>query len=206
MAKLKVISGFSKLRDDDLDTKAQFIIDKMTNNPNYPAPIPDIAALTNAKNEYVVALTDKETGGKEKTAIKNQKRTNLETILGQLALYVQQNCQNDLAILLSSGFDAAKPKEKIGLLEKPQNLKAEDGPNAGTIKLSVKSVKGADSYLFECTEAPVSNDSVWTAKPSSKANYIFEGLTSGKQYAFRVAGVGSDPTLVYSDVVLRYAQ
>jgi hypothetical protein len=206
MATVKVISGFSKFRDDDLETKAQFIIDKMTNNAHYPNPVPNLSDVIHAKNEFTTALAEKETGGKEKTALKNQKRKALEVILGQLALYVQLNCQNDLAILLSSGFDARKPNEKVGILGKPENFKAEDGPNAGTVKLTIKSIENADSYLFECTETPITAESVWIGKASSKANYIFEDLTSGKQYAFRVSGIGSDPTPVYSEVVLRYVQ
>ena len=124
----------------------------------------------------------------------------------QLGTYVQLNCKNDLAILLSSGFEAAKPKAPVGMLLKPENFKVENGPNSGSIKLSVDKIKGASSYRFESTVAPVTATTNWTVNVGTASKFVVDDLTSGQQYAFRVAGVGADPTIVYSDVVTRFVQ
>lgn len=44
----------------------------------------------------------------------------------------------------------------------------------------------------------------WKVRPSTARTCLIEGLASGQQYAFRVAGIGAGSTLVYSDVITRY--
>ena len=202
----KVLIGFSDFRDDDLDTKAAAIINGMTGNVNYPAPVPDLPTVQVALDEYEAALAAAKNGSVEATALKDQKRQKLELLLKQLGAYVQANCKNDLAILLGSGFSANKPNAPIGMLPKPINFKVENGPNSGTLKLSLDKITGANSYLFEFTPAPITATSSWAVKVGTARTYIIESLTSGQQYAFRVAGVGADPTIVYSDVITRFVQ
>jgi hypothetical protein len=206
MATLKVIVGFSGLRDDDLDTKASSVIKAMTGNINYTTPVPTLAIMQTTLTAYEVALTASANGNPEKTAVKDQKRRDLEAVLKQLGTYVQLNCKNDLGILLSSGFDAGKNATPVGILPKPENFKVENGPNAGTAKLSLDKIRGASSYRFEFVSSPVTGASVWAVNVGTARTNIVDGLISGQQYAFRVAGIGADPTVVYSDVLTRFAQ
>lgn len=206
MPTIKVVTGFSKLRDAELATRAQTIIDNMTGNENYPTPTPALADVSTALTAYRDALSQAESRTAEKIVIKNEKRNEMEMLLNALALYVQANCQNDLAILLSSGFRSRKPNSPIGTLVKPENLKVMNGPNPGSIKLSIDKVTGAGSYMFEYTTAPAGDEAQWISRGSTARTYIVHGLTSGKEYVFRVAGVGADPTLVYSDAVSRFVQ
>jgi len=62
----------------------------------------------------------------------------------------------------------------------------------------------ADFYEFEHTELPITPTSYWTKDTTKKRKYEKTGLDSGKQYAFRVAGAGSDPSRVYSDIITSY--
>ena len=206
MATLKVIVGFKSLRDDDVDTKASSIIKSMTGNVNYTTPAPTLAVVQTALTAYETALTAAANGNPEKTAIKDQKRKDLELLLKQLGTYVQLNCKNDLGILLSSGFDAAKTNAPVGILPKPENFKVENGPNSGTARLSMDKINGARSYCFEYATAPVSDGSAWVVKVGTSRSHTIDGLTSGLRYAFRVAGVGADPTVVYSDVLTKFVQ
>jgi len=45
---------------------------------------------------------------------------------------------------------------------------------------------------------PVTEASTWTSNNSNKAKPVISNLTGGMQYAFRVAGIGTNPTVVYS--------
>ena len=206
MASLKVKVGFSKLRDDDLDTVSAAIIKNMTGNTNYPTPVPTLAVVQTALTGYDLALTAAANGGLDKTAIKDQKRSDLEALLKQLGTYVQLNCKNDLVILLSSGFEAGKAATPVGMLTKPENFKVENGPNSGTVKLSLDKIKGANSYVYEYAAVPITATSNWTVGVGTSTKFSIVGLTSGQQYAFRVAGIGADLTIVYSDVLSRFAQ
>jgi hypothetical protein len=204
MKKLKINTGFSKFTDAELDVKADEIITKMTGNVNFTNPIPALADVNLAKTAYSSSLVKAANGNTNDTATKNQKRSLLEGVLGRLGLYVQLTANENEDALFSSGFDLQKAKEFVGVLAKPENLRATPGKNIGGIKLVVNSIPGADSYLFEYTETPVTEKSVWQIIPSSKASLNIDGLISGKQYAFRVTGVGANPITVFSDVVTSF--
>jgi hypothetical protein len=206
MATVKIIISYARLKDDELDTKSQVIINGMTGNPNFATPVPTLADVTTARTNYVAALTAAQQGGKQETATKNQTRKALEDILRLLGLYVQANCQNSETIALSSGFDIQRAPGPIGVLAKPESFVAESGPTTGTMEVSCDRITGARSYVFETTAAPVTDASVWTSRFATSKAYVFDSLTPGKQYAFRMAGIGADPMLVYSDVLLRYVQ
>jgi len=204
MAKIKIITSYSKLRDDDLDTKSQVIINSMKDNANYLSPVPDLQELSKIRDAYVSALTAKQSGNKQATALKNETREALEAQLMALAMYVQLNCKNNEVIALSSGFDLAKARSPIGALPAPTDFKVVNSAGSGNFTLSCKKVVGAKSYIFEYTLAPVTGDSVWTAQSGSAKTFTLEGLTPGQQYAFRMAGVGADPKMLYSDILLRF--
>jgi hypothetical protein len=204
MKKSKIITGFTKLSDSELDVKSQQIVSKMNKNPNFSAPIPDIDEVIEAKNAFENALTAAAHGNTNDTAFKNQTRTILEELLHRLGLFVELTANGNEAILFSSGYDLQKERETVGVLPKPENLKISMGANPGSVKVTVNSLTNADSYLFEYIEFPVTNAATWVIMPSSKANIEVTGLESGKQYAFKVAGVGANPTRVFFDVVTSF--
>ena len=116
MNKPLVSLGFSRLADANLVTKTNQIIAGLTGNTSYPKPTPTLAAVQTATTAFSDALTAAADGGKTKTALKNAAREELLALLRNLALFVQQNCTDDLAVLLSSGFDARKEPQPAGTL------------------------------------------------------------------------------------------
>jgi len=56
-------------------------------------------------------------------------------------------------------------------------------------------------YVIEYTEGPITTDSVWIQTTTTKHKLLIEDLNSGKQYFFRVAGGGSDPSRAWCDIV-----
>jgi hypothetical protein len=122
MNKPKIIKGFDRYRDTELDVKAKFIVDSMTDNPNFTTPVPALADVTAATTAYIAALSNAESGGKSQLAIKNQARLQLEELLNKLALYVEAYGKSDEVILLSSGFNLAKTVTPVGILPKPNGF------------------------------------------------------------------------------------
>lgn len=200
MAKSKIITSFSRYSDSELSSKAAFIISSLTGNTSFPSPTPPLAELQTALQAFNAADEAALDGEKLNTAIKNQKRSELVALLVSLALYVQLTSNNDEVLLLSSGFDLKKSPAPIGVLPKPDGFKVQPG-DSGTIKLSVKKINGAKMYLFQYTTAPAGAASAWGDVISSRTNTVITGLRSGTEYAFRAAGMGSDPSLTYSDVI-----
>jgi len=206
MGNAKISKDFStgKYADSDFTIKAGHIVEKMTDNTNFATPEPALANLTAANNALLAAMAKVQSGNREDTVIKNNCRTALETLLKSEADYVQRISNGDEAIILSSGFDVNKKPGTVGQLAKPTNLAVKPGDNRGTLLVSCDVVENASFYEFDYTEAPVTADSVWTQKTTTKHKLLIEGLASGKQYTFRVAGAGSDPSRVWSDDVSSY--
>lgn len=197
----KVATGFTAYAQTKLLQKAQQIVQCLTNNVNFPNPVPALTAVSDAITAYETTLTN--VPGPINTKAKLVARNALTTLLNQLAMYVQMHSNNDTAIMLTSGFSLTKMPQPIGVLPKPENFKVLPLHNS-RVKLSLKKIFGADSYCFEYASAPVSQDSNWASILSTKANTIVSDLNSGSQYVFRVSGVGSNPVTVYSDEVTSY--
>ena len=200
MSRTKIVTGFSRYRDPELDQKAKFIIDSMTGNPHFTSPVPTIEEITTANDEYITARSNAETGDRESVAIKNQKREALENLLNKLALYVEASSNDDEAIMLSSGFSISKHHEPVGILPKPQNFSARPTQKS-MISLKLQHIPGAGSYQFEYRQTGVTE---WTIEVHTKSNMLLTGLESGKEYEFRVTGIGAAPERVYSDVLRSY--
>ncbi len=201
----KISTSFGKYADADLATKAQHIVTSLTGNAAYPTPVPALTAVQTATDNFTTALANMGDGGKQTTLIKNQARQTLEQLLNQLALYVQMQGGSNAITLQSSGYDLQKGHTTpVGILSKPGNVKIVPGPVPGSVKVSFDAIYGANTYLFQYAETPVTDATVWEDLYDGKCTKIISELTSGKQYAFTVAGIGTDPTIVYSDVITSF--
>ena len=201
----KIATNFARYRDGDLADKAQHILNCMNDNAAYPTPVPDLTDVQLLVTQYTTALANLGNTGKQGTLIKDQFRESLEELLNTLALYVQSTGGSNIVVLQSSGYDLQKGKGgPIGVLAKPANIKVVPGPVPGSIKFSLDTIVGANTYLYQYAETPVNGNTIWQSDYSSKSSYVIDDLTSGKEYAFRVCGIGTDPTLVFSDVITTY--
>jgi hypothetical protein len=206
MGSSKVIKDFSSGRysDPELSVKASHVIEHMTDNPHFTTPIPPLADLAEANGAYIQALNKAEGGSKEDTVIKNNYRKLVESLLKRETDYVQTTSEGDEAIILSSGFDVNKKPAVIGPLPKATGLSITPGDNKGTVLLNCNIVPNADFYEFEYTAVPYTADSIWLKRTSTKHKILIEGLSSGKQYVFHVAGAGSDPSRNWSDEIYSF--
>ncbi len=199
MPKQKVATSFGSLPDNELVNKAMNVDKGMTGNTNFPNPDPPLVDLRNYTAVFSAATANSGNNTKEDTAAKKLAKANLISFLDALALYVQANCKNDPAIILSSGFDLQKNKTPVGPLPKPQNLRAKnvDGIE-GSVKLMVTPVPKATGYLWQYAETPITDVSIWHASVGSAAA-ITLAVKNRTEYTFRVAATGSDPTQTFSD-------
>ena len=135
---------------------------------------------------------------------KNNLRASLVLILQQLGDYVQTASGGNEAIILTSGFDVNKKPSAVGVLDKPDNFKIAMGANRGSVVASCDVVDHAQFYEFEYTEGTPTASSVWVKQTSTKHKILIENLVSGKEYTFRVAGAGSDPSRVWSNSITTF--
>lgn len=200
MTKIKIITSFIKYNDADLEQKAELIIDSMSGNPNFANPVPPIADLQAATIAFDAAIIKAKEGGKKEQLARDLKRDELIAVLDKLALYVQMEGDGDDVALASSGFSLSKPRQAVGILPKPQSFKVQP-ENPGSIKLSLKIIRGSKSYQYEYRKK---GDEAWSVAVFTKSHFLLTGLESGQQYEFRVTAVGTSEQRIYSDTISSY--
>lgn len=204
MKRAKVLVGFTHAPDPVLSDTAGGVLKCMTDNPAFPEPPVTMQALESAINEFSAGLIAQLQGGTMATAHKKNTRDALVALLRRLAAYVQTSSNGDLAILLSSGFQAANPSRAQQPLAKPINPELRNGLS-GQLLAKIKPVPNAKCY--ETRYAAVAPDGAVGPFQSgdictdSRAVAI-NNLTPGAMYEVQIRAVGgstgysgwSDPT------------
>ena len=192
----------SKLSDGILESKTHSIISSMTGNANFPTPTPSLAELEMAADNFSSALVKAGTGNRADVADKNAKRQVLVDLLVSMGMYVTFAANGDVAALLSSGFEISKDRQPA-VITKPEIVRVENGLSSGQLLLNVKAVKGAHSYLHEYTTDATLAPASWVSTTSTTAKGVLSNLQPGTVYYCRVAAVGANNQLLYSDPVSR---
>ncbi len=196
---LRVLLGFATAADHTLEETATAVLDKLYENAAFPDPPVTEAALRAALIAFSQAIAKAGGGGPQDTADKNNKREALIGLLRQLAGYVQEKCENDLAVLLSSGFDAVSTNRASTPLGQPFIKKIVNG-NSAQLIVCVGPVANAKCYharyalvAADGTPGPWIDGGLFTNSRSIPIN----GLTPGANYTFQVRAVGGSTG--YSD-------
>jgi len=158
-----------------------------------------MANLDAARSDFEQKIAKAAAGGPPDTAAKNNAR---QVLLGELRLlagYVQISCNNDMATLLSSGFQAMSTNRAQSALEKPTGLDVQNG-TSGQLVASVVPVK--NTSLYEGRAKGPTGDWLPSVFTGDSQHITFDGLTPGTTYTIQVRALGgltgqsdwSDPT------------
>jgi hypothetical protein len=183
----KVSFGFGRLSDTELDNFAQGVIDAMTGNAAFPTPPVTLANLQTAQSDFASKLAAALNGSVFDTAAKNNSRQALITLLRDEAAYVQIRCNNDPAILLSSGFQMQSTNRAQVELTKPDGLSLKNGAT-GQLIARIDPVKS--SSMYEGRIKLSDGDWLPSVFTGDSQHIIFSGLTRGKDYTAQVRALG----------------
>ena len=106
MSKFRVLLGFTQAPHRAVEETASIVLACMNRNPAYPLASAGLVDLQNALVALKQSMVLASDGGTLEWAEMNKKRDSVIYLLRRLAEYVEANCKNDLATLLSSGFSA----------------------------------------------------------------------------------------------------
>ena len=200
----KALLSFGKYADSAVITACRFIIAAMTGNANFPDPKPALPGLVTLLEDYSKALNACGTHDRNKIAIKNALRVQLDEGFNQLGAYVNMICTGNTEMLVSSGFKLSKIPEPVRL-EVPTGLVVTRGINPGTLKAKVKAVPGASGYLFDvCEDATIANP-VWVSHGCVRSKCVITNLVAGKIYYIRVIALGAKDQSTCSTVAMQVA-
>jgi hypothetical protein len=200
--RIRIADGFVKQSAEQLVVMAGAVITGLTNNPAFSAPTVDLNAVQAAANDLKAAVTAQVHGGMAATAEKNNKQEALIKILRKLKHYVEDNCENDLAVLLSSGFQAAAATRDRSPLANPSILGIDRG-NSDELMLKVTPIVRAKCY--EVRSAVVGAGNVpgpWQqAGIFTSSRITIANLIPTTTYMFQVRAVGAVGNTEWSDPV-----
>lgn len=195
---VRIADGCRSQSAEQLAATAGAIITGLTANPAFPSPPVELKTVQGAVDELNAALAAQAHGGTAATAEKNNKQEALIVLLRKLKHYVEDNCGNNPAILLSSGFQAAVATRIRAPLGNPSVLSVDRG-NSGELVLKVTPIARAKCY--EVRSAIVGAGNVpgpWqTAGLFTSSRIRIADLVPGTTYSFQVRAVGGSTG--YSD-------
>ena len=200
--RIRIAGGFGKQSAEQLVVMAGAVITGLINNPAFPAPTVDLKTVQAAADDLKAAVAAQVHGGTAATAEKNNKQEALIKILFKLKHYVEDNCENDLAILLSSGFQAAAATSDRSPIANPSILGIDRG-NSDELMLKVTPIARAKCYEVRSAvvgagngQGPWQQAGIFTSSRITIAN-----LVPTTTYAFQVRAVGAAGNTEWSDPV-----
>lgn len=199
----RVYLGFAQASDAEVDEFTSGVIDGLTDNaafPNPPVPLKPVAAgqaaaaqtatdLTSLQLAFENAISAALQGGTQLTAAKNAAREALLDALHKTAMYVQSIARHDLAMLLSSGFEAASKNRSRTPLTKPA-IQAVVNEISGQLLMRGESLLNSHSYQAQMMV--VGNGNTWTDAGdfTGARRMVIQPVTPGTTYSLRYRGVG----------------
>lgn len=196
---LKVSLAFSHKPDAYLVTFATTVQSHLFGNVVFDSPPVTAKDLSDATEAFAKAKALQPSRGKAGTADKNNEREKLTDLLKKLAGYVEDTSNNDLALLLSSGFEANSTNRAPTVPVKPSILSITGGKSGeALVTMSTeKSTRGVEIRVAEVGEDGVTEPYRPTQFSTSSRRISVTGLTPGKLYAYQGRTVRGSTT--YSD-------
>lgn len=194
--------GWSLLTIPEKIIKATSVKNTMGENADvYATPDPPLADIGDKVGQLATAEAEATKGGTDRTVIRNARLAELTAMMNTLVDYVQLTSGGDPEKIIKSGMEVQAPPAKWPVPFKVPNLEANPGGNSGTVKLTWDAAKYMRTYVVEIwVEGDMPDTGSWQVQViQGKREYTVGGLTSGKNYRFRVAAQNSTGMGAYSD-------
>lgn len=194
---------FINYADGALLILAKVIILSLTDNVFFPnLTNPSLAELQTGVNNYEEALAAAADRGKNNVAAKDASKLALSNLLFKMALQCMQIADGNLQALISTSFPLTKTKEPMPPLGIPVIESIVAGISSGELLVTLFSLPGARTLVYQYTEDPLGAGSQWQSLNSTVVKQLITGLETGKRYWFRVVAYGINNQMTVSDPVL----
>ena len=202
--RIKPVENYTKMPDAEVVNRSLAVctgLDGNSNFTNLPVALKDFKAGIDSVSALMAAALD---GSRKVAAEKDKQRHALIKMMRALGRYVELNCNDDIAIFKSSGFEpVSTTKTSLAALSE-KIWSVTHGSVRGQIVVRLKAVPKAGSYELR-HGASVSGElpTTWTTKSLTKvkAAITFDGLTPGTIYAFDARALVDTQWTDWSDPV-----
>ena len=224
---IRAVMGFSAMTDANLVVLANGVLKGLTGNASYPNPTVPLTTFGNDITAYSSAVTAALDGGKNAKSAREKAKKAVVKDLRQLAMYVESNCDDEMAIFTTSGFTARAKPSASGPVDVPTFKSLDYGVHPGQILAWIKSVPGAKAYNMRYGPMPPTPPAAAGSTPSStpasagatagagpgatpsswtvlnvaniKTAFPIDNLMSGTLYAFQLQALGMKGLSAWSD-------
>ena len=190
---MKVKLGLKNLSVLKKITKANSIVSQMTGNPNFTTPNPSLADISIKIDELESAKIQTEAIKKEyHTQVSLQKKVEKESdsMINQLANYVDNVSAGDERKILSSGFAVAAKPGIVEELYPPEDFIATTGDEEGAVKLTWKKLRRVGRHNYNVFGRKYgAKDKFNLLAGTDQKKVVIKGLESSEKYEFYVLGV-----------------
>jgi hypothetical protein len=204
----RVSLTFGKLPDDNLIQFATKVRADLYVQAAYADPPVSAVAMDKAILDMSEAKVAQASGGKAATAAKNLRREDLLALLRKLAYFVQNACDNNLPVLLGSGFEAASTNRAQSPLAKPVLTRIVPGMSGQTLVTASAdpNARGYEIITAEVDESGAPGPFRPPVTRTSSRNIPVDGQIPGKLYAYQGRAIGGlNGFSDWSDVVVQRA-
>lgn len=187
MPRIRTSRLYGRASDLDLSKAAGKVVTGLTGNPdlNQPPVLPvDLLALKKTFDDSIIKA-DK--GGSLATAQKDAARAALFSAMNKDASYVDINCDEDLTILLSSGYEPVSTNRTQTVLGAPEVIAVEYG-QSGEIKVRVKG--DPNRRVIQGRIKSVGGEYGPVISFKSSRRIVFDSLIAGTTYVMQLCGLG----------------
>lgn len=187
MGKIRTNRLYSKESDLNVFAFGTNSAEMLTGNTKLPDPPVTPVELTAKLTTFKDAMTAAFGGGKALTAAKDADRAEVIVALDKNASYVDLACNNDLTILLSSGYQPASTNRARTVLAAPEVVASAYG-QTGEIRLRIKGNRNRRAIQGRVKVLGGEFGPIITF-PTARA-ILFRGLTAGTTYVMQLCGLG----------------
>lgn len=183
-----ISKNFASLTPIGVYNQLGLVIDGCDNNTHFttlPVTVPDMKVQQISLNDAILAA---QTGGSEEKALRDNEVASTITTLRKNASYVDIHCNDDRAILLSSGFAEVSTNRAQTALGQPEVVAVDYG-DSGELRPRVKAQANVRSYVGRIKEANGSEFGPSLSFASSR-KIVFDGLKAGVTYVMQVCAIG----------------
>jgi hypothetical protein len=202
---IRAALGFTRLTNEDLSIRLTAIRLGMKENPHFLHPPVDITTFEEAVEAFSNQMALARDGGRTAISERNLRRQIVSRMAEQLGHYVEHNCNGEMDVFLSSGFQPkSDTRSPAGPLDQPRIRKIKHG-RSGELLVYPTPVKGA--YSYELGHSLTDENRIpgeWVVRPlsSARAGVLIDGLIPGRVYAFRIRALGKLDYTNWSDPAL----
>ncbi|MDB5207317.1 MAG: hypothetical protein JWR72_2392 [Flavisolibacter sp.] len=203
---IRLLNSFDLLTDARLLERANSIHQNISGATSvFPTPLPTMASLLTAVEEFQSTVNNAASGDKNKAAVRDAEKEKLVDLLHLVSYYVLFTAAGDKLVVQLSGFTQAKPPTPQPEIPKPGEVQLTLGDQSGVMYASLKKVRGAVAYMHQFSTDPTLQIDNWVNHTCTTTKCTFNGLTPGTTYYVRVGAIGHKDQLKFSDVTSRIA-